>query len=195
MDKETLRKQIQGFIPFNKEEEKDKELILRCLDKEEDVFSRKNPLVHFTASSWIINKSRDKVLLCFHNIYNSWSWLGGHCDNEIDCLKVAIKEAKEESGLEEFRCLTEGIFSMESLCVNSHIKKGENISSHIHINLTYLLEADDSKPLRIKQDENKGLMWVPIEDIYKLSNEPWFIEHVYKKLNEKLYKLIKENKI
>ena len=100
MDKETLRKQIQWFIPFNKEEEKDKELILRCLDKEEDVFSRKNPLVHFTASSWIINKSRDKVLLCFHNIYNSWSWLGGHCDNEIDCLKVAIKEAKEESGLE-----------------------------------------------------------------------------------------------
>ena len=38
-------------------------------------------------------------------------------------------------------------------------------------------------------------MWAPIEDIYKLSNEPWFIEHVYKKLNEKLYKLIKENKI
>ena len=98
---------------LDKEENRTSENILSSsLKEEEDVFSRKNPLVHFTASSWIINKSRDKVLLCFHNIYNSWSWLGGHCDNEIDCLKVAIKEAKEESGLEEFRCLTEGIFSM-----------------------------------------------------------------------------------
>ena len=194
-DKEYLIKQIQGLTPFNEEERKNKELLLRCLEKEEDVFSRKNTLAHFTASSWIVNKNRDKVLLCFHNIYNSWSWLGGHCDSNMDCLEVAIKEAKEESGLEDFKCIYDGIFSLESLCVNSHIKRGEVVSSHIHLNVTYLLEADDTKPLKIKEDENKGLMWAPLEAIYSLSNELWFVEHVYKKLNQKLYRLIEEKKI
>ena len=56
----------------------------------------------------------------------------------------------------------------------------------MHLNLTYLLEVDEKEILKIKQDENSGVMWVKIEDIEKKSTEKWMIEKVYQKLNEKL---------
>mgnify|MGYP002237558723 CR=1 FL=1 len=52
-----------------------------------------------TASAWVVNKDRSKVLMIYHNIYNSWSWLGGHADGETDLLAVAIREVREEAAL------------------------------------------------------------------------------------------------
>ena len=94
----TLTEQIRSYQPMNEQEERDKELILHCLDTEKDIFTRANRLAHMTASAWIVNPERTKVLMAYHNIYHSWSWLGGHADGETDLLKVALKEAKEESG-------------------------------------------------------------------------------------------------
>lgn len=188
--------EILKYTPYNEQEEKDKELFISCLSKENNIFTRDNKLVHLTASSWIINEERTKILLCYHNIYNSWTWLGGHADGEENLLKVAIKEAKEESGLINIKPLDDGnIFSLESLCVEGHIKKGVYVSSHIHLNVTYLLEADDKEILKIKEDENKNLGWFAFDDIYTLSNEAWFIKNIYPKLNDKLKNFInRENK-
>ncbi len=191
MTKEELIHQIKEFIPANEEEAKDKEIILHCLETENDVFSRENGICHLTSSSWIVNNEGNKVLLCYHNIFKSWSWLGGHNDGEIDCLKVAIKEAKEESGLSNFKILNEGkIFSLEVLTVNGHYKNGKYIPSHLHLNITYLLQEDEKDKLIVKEDENSGLRWVNIEDVYSLSSEKWMVEHVYKKLNSKLLSLL-----
>lgn len=178
---------ILKYTPYNEQEEKDKELFISCLSNENNIFTRDNKLVHLTASSWIINEERNKILLCYHNIYNSWTWLGGHADGDEDLLNVAIKEAKEESGLINIKPLDDGnIFSLESLCVEGHIKKGVYVSSHIHLNVTYLLEANDKEILKIKEDENKNLGWFDFDDIYTLSNEAWFIKNIYPKLNDKL---------
>ena len=58
----------------------------------------------------------------------------------------------------------------------------------MHLNLTYLLEVDEKEVLKIKEDENSGVIWIHIEDVEKVSNEEWIIENVYRKLNEKLNK-------
>ena len=63
-----------------------------------------------------------------------------------------------------------------------HVKRGSYVSSHVHLNATYLFVADPSEPLREKPDENSGLRWVSIDDVCKLSNEPWMCERVYAKL-------------
>lgn len=187
MNKDVFLKEIRNFHPFNAEEEKEKEIILGLLEKDEDIFSRNNEICHFTASAWIVNKTLDKALLCYHNIFKSWSWLGGHNDGEIDCLKVALKEAKEESGLSNFKILNdEKIFSLEILTVDSHYRKGKYVPSHLHLNVTYLLQEDENDHLEIKEDENSGLRWVKLDDVYTTSTEKWMIEHVYKKLNQKL---------
>ncbi len=182
----NLKEEVQLYQPYNEQEEKDKALLLRCLEKEDNLFTRDNDLVHLTASCWITNKSMDKVLMCYHKIYDSWSWLGGHADGEEDLLKVALKEAKEESGLENIKPYDGKIFSLESLTVDGHIKRGVYVSSHIHLNVTYLLVADEEEELKIKEDENSGLRWFTLDEAIKASSEPWFVSHIYPKLNAKL---------
>ena len=181
-----LIEDLQSYIPYNVQEEKDKEYILTCLKSMDSIFTRENPITHMTASGWIVNRDRTKVLMAYHKIYDSWAWLGGHADGEEDLLQVALKEAKEESGIKNVRPVSEDIYSLEVLTVNGHMKKGKYISSHLHLNFTYLLEADEEEILTIKEDENSGVAWFLLEDALKASSEPWFVEHIYKKLNEKL---------
>ena len=185
-----LREKIEKCVPYNEQEEKDKNTILKYMDTFEDTLTRNNEFGHFTASAWVVNKERTKVLMIYHNIYKSWAWTGGHADGESDLLSVAVREVKEETGVENVKVLDDDIFSLEIVCVNGHIKRGKYVSSHVHLNVTYLLEVDESETLRIKEDENSGVKWVPIDEVEVTSNERWVKEKVYRKLNEKLKKRV-----
>ena len=124
--------------------------------------------------------------MCYHNIYQSWAWTGGHSDGEADLLKVAIKELKEETGVKNIKILKQEPFSLEVLTVNGHIKRGKYVSSHIHLNLTYLIEIDENEELHNKEDENSNVKWIPIEQIDKESTEEWIKKNIYTKEKEKL---------
>ena len=182
----NLREQIENYKSYNKQEENDKKIMLKYIDTFDDVLTRNNEFGHFTASAWVVNKKRTKVLMIYHNIYKSWAWTGGHADGENNLLETAIRELKEETGVKNVNVLDNNIFSLEIICVNGHVKRGKYVSSHVHLNLTYLFEVDENEILRIKLDENSGVKWINIEDVEKVSNEKWMIENVYKKLNEKL---------
>jgi 8-oxo-dGTP pyrophosphatase MutT (NUDIX family) len=188
----SLIEDINAYQPFNEQEEKDKVLILNALRNEPDVFTRKNTLCHMTASAWVVSKDYAKVLMCFHNIYHSWSWLGGHADGETDLLSVALREVKEESGVTDIVPVSQAIFSLESLTVDGHVKHGEYVSSHLHLNVTYLLMADDKDPLFVKADENSKLGWFTPEKAIEASSEPWFRDHIYSKLNAKVKALLSQ---
>lgn len=181
-----LLKQLTAFVPFNEQEARDRELLLGCLRREPEVLTRKNLLAHFTASAWVVNPARTRVLMAYHNIYRSWSWLGGHADGESDLLAVALREVREESGIRSARPMSRDIFSVEALTVDGHEKRGAYVSSHLHLNVTYLLEADEEEALSIKPDENSGVRWFTLEESETVPSEPWFCARVYRKLNEKL---------
>ncbi|WP_276854870.1 NUDIX hydrolase [Enterocloster lavalensis] len=194
MADEMIQK-IREYKPFNEQEERDREVLLRLLSGAEDVYSRENLKAHMTASAWVVNEARDKVLMAYHNIYHSWSWLGGHADGERDLLAVALREVGEESGVIHVRPLSEEIFSLEILTVDGHEKRGKYVPSHLHLNLTYLLEAREGDALSLKADENSGVAWFGLEEAVKASTEPWFKERVYGKLNEKLRRWRADRKI
>lgn len=186
MTRENLICQIEKYQPFNEQEATDKTLILEWIRNNENAFSRENTVAHITASAWVVNKDRSKVLMAYHNIYNSWSWLGGHADGETELLSVAIREVKEEAGISDVRPVSEEIFSLESLTVDGHVKKGKYVSSHLHLNVTYLLEADSEEKVSVKEDENSGVAWFAPNEALEKSTEPWFVERVYSKLVEKM---------
>lgn len=181
--------EIKKYRPCNAQEQRDQALILDFLEKNGDAFLRSNLLAHMTASSWIVNPERTKTLMVYHNLYDSWSWTGGHADGETDLLSVALREAREETGIEHVRPLSPEIFSLEVLTVDGHEKRGEYVPSHLHMNVTYLLEAEESDTLHVCREENSGVAWFTLEEALKASSEPWFVERIYKKLNGKLGEL------
>jgi 8-oxo-dGTP pyrophosphatase MutT (NUDIX family) len=181
-----IRDMIRAYTPYNEQEAADKALILDFLDKNPDAFFRTNLLAHMTASAWVVNPARDRVLMVYHRIYDSWSWTGGHADGDEDLARVALREVREETGVRSARLLSEDIFSLESLTVDGHEKHGAYVPSHLHLNVTFLLEADDTDPLTVCEEENSGVRWFGLEEALRASSEPWFVQRIYRKLNEKL---------
>lgn len=179
---------IKRYTPYNEQEKKDKEVILYCIDTFGDVLTRNNEIAHITSSAFAVNRTKDKVLMIHHNIYNSWSWTGGHADGEEDLLAVAIKELKEETGVNNIRPVTSGIFSLDILTVLGHTRRGKYVSAHLHLSVAYLVEADENELLIVNEDENSGVKWIPIDEVNAYTNEP-HMQKVYKKLISKIKEL------
>ncbi|HYE82136.1 MAG TPA: NUDIX hydrolase [Clostridia bacterium] len=181
---------IKKYMVCNEQEEKDKELTIKCLEMFDDVLTRDNPIAHVTSSAFVINKNRNKVLMVYHNIFDSWSWTGGHADGEEDLLNAAIKEVKEETGIKRIFPVSEDILSLDIIPVIGHTKKGTYVSPHLHISVAYLIEADEKEPLVVKPDENSGVKWIPIKEIETYSNEP-HMKKIYGKMITKIEALSK----
>ena len=179
MDPERI---LSDFAPDCEQEKQDRRRMLELLGEGHDLLHRDNESAHFTASSWIVSPDRRQVLMVYHNIYRSWSWIGGHADGERDLSKVAAKELREETGLAQAHLAQEGLLSCEILTVDGHMKRGAYVPPHLHLNATYLFEASESAALRIAPDENSGVRWLTFEEALAASTEPWMVEHVYQKL-------------
>ena len=177
---------IEAYRPFNEQEERDKAVILDYLRKNPDAFSRTNLIAHMTASAWVVNGQRDRVLMVYPRIYDSWSWTGGLADGDEDLARVALREVREETGVKSARLVSDEIYSLEVLTVDGHEKNGKYVPSHLHLNVTYLIEADETDSLAVCEEENSGVRWFNPEGALAASTEPWFVQRIYRKLNDRL---------
>lgn len=181
----SLLQNIRDYIPVNAQEERDKEAMLQFMLKNPDYLNRANQTAHFTTSIWTVNQERTKTLMIYHNIYDSWSWIGGHADGIEDLCSVAMRELQEETGVRNAVLVDRNIYSLEILTVDGHVKKGIYVPSHLHLNVTYLAEADEKEALTVNIEENQAVKWWSFEEALRISKEPWMVEHVYRKLIEK----------
>lgn len=163
-----LAKQILDYIPANSQESQDKEIILSYVEQfPHNILLRDNKYAHITSSGFIMNKKLDKVLMVHHNIRNAWAWTGGHVDGDTDFLHVAIKEAKEETGISEATPLSKNIVSMDILPVYGHMRKGKYISAHLHLSLAYILITSEKEKLIVNENENSGVCWFTLDRFNK----------------------------
>ncbi len=178
---------IKKYVPFNEQEEKDKQFFIDC-EKKEQILTRENEMAHLTSSYIVLNKSHDKVLCTYHNIYKSWTWGGGHADGDDDMLYVARKELEEETSLKNYKLLSESPISIESIPVLGHVKRGKYVPAHIHLNVTYLFEAAEEDEIKIKPDENSGVAWMTFDELIEKSTE-LHMKPIYKKIMKKIQTL------
>lgn len=101
-------------------------------------------------------------------------------------LEVAIKELKEETGIEGYRILSKKVMTVDIITVKNHIRRGV-VSAHLHLNFAYLVEVSEDEALKIKEDENKAVGWIPIEEIEDYVSEDHMLP-IYKKLIRRLEK-------
>ncbi|HKL47759.1 MAG TPA: NUDIX hydrolase [Candidatus Izemoplasmatales bacterium] len=178
-------REIQDYQPYNEQERIDKDLIINFIQRNPDHLYRENLTAHLTSSAIVVNPLKTKVLFAYHNIYDSWSWVGGHNDGDPDMLKVAIKEAKEETGIKTVEALSDKIFMIDVIYVENHIKNGQYVPDHLHLNVTYLLVASDQQKLVVKADENQAVAWISLDDVFEKISEPRMVP-IYQKAFDKL---------
>lgn len=137
------KEMIESYKPINEQETVDKQLMLDFINKNSDALSRHNLAAHFTVSAIVVNKEFTKVVLAYHLIYQSWAWLGGHNDDDPDFLRVAVKETTEETGLKKLTAYQKEPIMLDVIRVTNHIKNNKYIPDHLHLNMTYLLIANE----------------------------------------------------
>ena len=180
----NFREQMRNYIPFNGEEESIKNYTLKWIDTFDDVLTRENEFAHFASSAFVVNKERTKMLVVYHNIYDAWIFPGGHADGEENLLSVAVREVEEETGLKT-KVLDDSIFAISASPIIGHIKRGKYVPAHTHLDVVYLLEANDKEMLVFREDESKGVKWITFEEAIG-DNIVDFIRPVHKRLIKKL---------
>ena len=160
----TLKETIVNYKPCDEQEERDKEQMLTFISNFDDVLTRNNVLGHFSASAFVINKEKSKMAAVYHIICDGWTYPGGHADGEEDLLSVAVREVEEETGLKA-NVLSEEPILISTNPVNPHVKRGKFVSSHLHFDVLYLMEADENIPLEYRHDESKGVKWISFDEI------------------------------
>ena len=176
-----FKQEILTYQPMCQQEEQDKRQMVDYMKLFEDLLTRENTIAHFTSSGFIVNRQRTKTLFVHHKIYNAWCWTGGHVDGVTNFQEVALKEAREETGLETLQLLSPEIASLDILPVIGHFKNQRWVSAHQHLSVAYLLEADETAPLRQNRVETNGLKWLAFEEIAEVSGEPEMLP-IYQKL-------------
>ena len=184
------RDDILAYQPQNEAEAGDKAMFLEYLRLFPDtILTRENKIAHLTASGFVVNRDCSKVLMAHHNLYRVWAWTGGHADGDPDLLSVALREAREETGAEHVKPLSPAIASLDILPVWGHVKRGAWVPSHQHLNITYLLTAEETDPLRPRAGENSKVAWLPADRLLELTNE-WQMDPIYTKLLDRARALL-----
>lgn len=143
-----------------------KRMMLDFLSQHDNAFDRACVLGHFTASAMVLNATKDKVLLMDHVKLQKWLQLGGHCDGDKDFLQVAVKEAKEESGLESIQVLRQDIFDID---IHLIPKRGDELA-HYHYDVRFLMQADERETLQ-SNGESNGLQWVGLGGVNEFNSD------------------------
>ena len=181
---------IKRYIPYNEQEEKDKQLFIDCENVFGQILTRDNNFCHLCSAAFVINKERTKTLCIYHNIFKSWTFPSGHADGDDDLLYVAEKELKEETSITNYKLLLNEPISIDSLGMFSHYKRGEFVNAHIHLNTTYLFEADENQEIKIKEDENSNIEWLTFDELINKSTEPHMV-YIFKKIIGRIKELDK----
>lgn len=188
LEKEIIKAQIKSYVPFNEQEEVDKQTILSFIDSFDDVLTRQNSYGHLTASAFVVNEDLTKALILHHNIFGGFIYPGGHADGEYDLYSVAVREVSEETGLDVVPLIDNSIFALQALPIKGHVKKEKYVSAHIHYDILYLLVAKniDMDKIRILESENSQVKWCDLEDTYNDEAVDWI-----RPINEKIVQKVR----
>jgi len=155
MNRTQLKILLDSYFPVDLNEQKARHRIFSFVEQYSKCFERSLTIGHITASCWLINHDNTKALLTHHKKLNIWVQLGGHCDGDSDVLRVAIKEAQEESGIKNIQAVSPEIFDIDVHLIPENKKE----AAHYHYDIRFLLQAIDDEQISIS-NESHDLLWV-----------------------------------
>ena len=181
-----IKAQLLRFVPQTKEEAQVRKKMLAAWEGHgKTLLCRENEQAHFTASALLLNPAMDKALMVHHNLFHTFTWPGGHADGEEKLLYTAIREAREETGVQQVYPLSAGILSLDILQVPAHSKNGKAVPAHIHYSVAYGLIVPEKQPVFVKPDENSAVRWIAVQDLRNYCAEAHMLV-LYEKLHRRM---------
>lgn len=175
MHRQLLLAQLEDYAARHPDEADTVGSFIDFVRSESDCFERALTLGHVTGSAWIVNADGSEVLLTHHRKLDRWLQLGGHADGDPDVQAVALKEAREESGLEDFEPVGNGIFDIDIHPIPARKSDPE----HLHYDIRYVLRATGATDYTVS-DESHDLRWVKLDEVQELTTEESMLRMVRK---------------
>lgn len=143
------------------------ERISKLVESREDCFERNCRPGHITGSAWVVSHDRRRCLLLHHKKLDRWMQPGGHADGDPDAAQVALKEAREESGIADLMLIGEGDPPLP-LDIDIHIiparykADGSLIEdAHEHHDIRFLVAATSDAPIVVNHEAHDVRWFTP----------------------------------
>jgi 8-oxo-dGTP pyrophosphatase MutT (NUDIX family) len=166
MHRQSLLNKLSTYRAADDEERYLQKQVKQFVLDNPDCFERALAAGHITGAAWIVNPLRTHVLLTHHRKLNKWLQPGGHADGDTDIMRVAIREAQEESGIPAFIPLSDEIFDIDIHEIPPH----KNIPRHLHYDIRFLLEADMKTEIKAS-DESHEIRWIHLDRVTEYTRE------------------------
>lgn len=165
MNKAKIIQALQNYSPDNTSEINFKQEILDFIHQNpEDYYKSSFQLGHLTGSAWIVSPDYQLVLLTHHRKLNKWLQPGGHTEEQDEDMQTtALREAQEETGLNEMELAQTEIFDLDIHLIPA---RGE-MPAHPHLDFRYLIFASPNERLNITAESN-DLRWFKLEEVVQL---------------------------
>lgn len=163
MHRSNLLDKLRRHRPFDERERESLDRIVTFVSDNTHCFERSLSIGHVTGSAWLVDVSGRRALLTHHRKLGMWLQLGGHADGQADVLAVALREAREESGLAMIEPIRTDVFDVDVHDIPA--RPGE--PGHVHYDVRFLLRAVEDAAVQVSE-ESLDLAWVTVEGLARL---------------------------
>jgi 8-oxo-dGTP pyrophosphatase MutT (NUDIX family) len=156
-----LRRALAAHACGDEKERKDRDAIVALLDRGERAFSRSElEPGHLTGSAFVLDAREERLLLIHHRKLDRWLQPGGHAEpGELDPLATALREAREETGIEGLLLHPRAPRPFD---LDVHLIPARQEPAHLHHDVRYLLVAPEgARP--VPSAESRAVEWRPLE--------------------------------
>ncbi len=166
MHRDNLLDKLRNYHPSDASELGARNRMISFVQGNPDCFHRHLAIGHLTGSAWLLSSEGHRALLTHHRKLNKWLQLGGHADGDWDVLAVALREAREESGIENIRAVSEEIFDLDIHQIPPHGQE----PAHWHYDVRFLFRVEGNDTYTVS-DESHELAWVTHEQLHTLDTD------------------------
>ncbi len=164
-ERESVRSTLIKYIPADVGQAGTRVQMLSFLMDHPEALQRTCEEGHLTASALVIRAEGECGLLTLHRKLGRWLQVGGHCDGDGNLAAVALREAVEESGVEDLEVDPRPI-DLDMHRIPAH--KGE--PEHWHLDTRFLAYAPPRAKLRMS-DESLDLRWVGVDELRAIDTD------------------------
>jgi 8-oxo-dGTP pyrophosphatase MutT (NUDIX family) len=126
-----------------------------------DPWSRSQLPLHFTASALVVHPASRRVLLRWHVKHDLWLQVGGHGDpGETDPLQIALREAREETGLSDLVPWPDETLQHAVVC---YVRQSGAEPEHEHADLRFFLATEHPDAIA-PENEHSPLQWLDLDE-------------------------------